>query len=82
VVGCASPNPSASKQPAPAEEFSRPFSRPCPTRIRKVDAILRDTVATWRFSPLIVDGKPVKACTQKTFKLTFRGQPLVPCPQP
>ncbi|PRQ05766.1 hypothetical protein ENSA5_00860 [Enhygromyxa salina] len=37
-----------------------------------VDQILRETVATWRFEPFMVDGKPIKACSEKAFKLLFK----------
>ncbi|PRQ06328.1 energy transducer TonB [Enhygromyxa salina] len=37
-----------------------------------IDQILRDTVATWRFEPFTVDGKAIKACSEKTFKLKFK----------
>ncbi|WP_106391558.1 energy transducer TonB [Enhygromyxa salina] len=37
-----------------------------------VDKIMRETVATWRFEPFMVDGKAIKACTQKVFKLEFK----------
>lgn len=37
-----------------------------------IDQILRDTVATWRFEPFMVDGKAIKACTEKAFKLKFK----------
>jgi protein TonB len=38
----------------------------------QVDRILRDTIASWRFKPFMVDGKPIKTCTERTFKLKFR----------
>lgn len=38
----------------------------------QIDQILRETVAKWRFEPFMLDGKPIKTCSQKTFKLTFK----------
>jgi protein TonB len=38
----------------------------------QVDRILRDTIASWRFKPFMVDGKPIKTCTERSFKLQFR----------
>ena len=46
-----------------------------------VDAILLETVATWRFEPFLVDGRPMNTCSQKTFKLRFKGaEPPAPTP--
>ena len=38
----------------------------------QVDKIIRDTIKKWRFKPFKVGGKPVKMCTKRTFKLTFK----------
>jgi hypothetical protein len=38
----------------------------------KVDEIIRDTVAGWRFKPFIVDGAIVEVCTEKSFRLRFK----------
>ncbi len=46
-----------------------------------VDEILLETVATWRFEPFTVDGRPIKTCSQKTFNLHFKaGPPRSPVP--
>jgi hypothetical protein len=37
----------------------------------QVDQILLDVVARWRFKPFMRDGKPIKACSKKTFNLNF-----------
>jgi protein TonB len=38
----------------------------------EVDRILREAIASWRFKPFMVDGKPIKTCTERRFKLKFR----------
>ena len=38
----------------------------------QVDKIIRDTIKKWRFKPFIVGGKPVKTCTERTFKIKFK----------
>ena len=38
----------------------------------KVDEIIRDKIAKWRFKPFVVGGKPVKTCTVATFDLKFK----------
>ena len=37
----------------------------------KVGAVLVDTIRKWRFKPFIVNGEPIKACTQRTFTISF-----------
>ncbi|EDM74673.1 hypothetical protein PPSIR1_11826, partial [Plesiocystis pacifica SIR-1] len=38
----------------------------------QVDKIIRDTIKKWRFKPFVVGGKPVKTCTERTFKIKFK----------
>lgn len=38
----------------------------------EIDAILADTIERWRFKPFIIDGRPAKVCTTRTFNLKFR----------
>jgi protein TonB len=38
----------------------------------QVDQIIRDTIKKWRFKAFYVGGKPVKTCTERTFKLKFK----------
>ena len=45
----------------------------------QIDQIMMDTIAKWRFKPFIVEGKPVKACTQRTFNIRFaKPKPAAP----
>lgn len=43
------------------------------TGIPRIDAVVRDTVAEWRFSPFEADGKPVRVCSEARFDLRFPG---------
>lgn len=46
-----------------------------------VDAIVLETVATWRYTPFLVDGRPMKTCSSKTFNLRFTStEPDPPAP--
>lgn len=38
----------------------------------EVDKILRHTIQTWRFKPLMVGKKAVKTCSERTFSLRFQ----------
>lgn len=46
----------------------------------KIDEILIATIAKWRFKPFVVNGRAMKTCTKKTFKLKFAGGPPQPIP--
>lgn len=37
-----------------------------------VDAVIRETIKTWRFRPFMVEGKAIKTCTTQVFRITFR----------
>ena len=39
----------------------------------QVDAIIRETLATWRYVPARLGTKVVKVCTERTFALRFEG---------
>jgi hypothetical protein len=39
---------------------------------RLFDLIVRDTVKTWRFRPLLIGGEPHESCTRQTFRILIR----------
>ena len=41
----------------------------------EIDEILIATMVTWRFKPFLVEGRPMKTCTKKTWKLKFASGP-------
>ncbi|MFY0539268.1 energy transducer TonB [Nannocystis pusilla] len=43
------------------------------TGIPRIDAVVRETVAEWRFSPFEVGGKPTRICSEARFNLRFPG---------
>jgi hypothetical protein len=38
-----------------------------------VDAIFVETIASWRFKPLVVGGQAIKVCTSHVYRLQFEG---------
>lgn len=38
----------------------------------QIDAILVETIEGWRFKPFLVDGRPTKTCTQRTWNIKFK----------
>ena len=49
----------------------------------RVDAIMIETVASWRFKPFVVSGEPVRVCTSQSWRLEFeqgeeRGEDSAP----
>lgn len=40
--------------------------------IEDLDVVLQETVETWEFAPVIVDGAPVRTCTTTQFNLEIR----------